>query len=57
MSKPFFLDIGKFRLAMTCFFFKDFSLNVNKLHQIINLILHRFYNLSVVSVNIFDYGT
>ena len=38
-------------------FFKDFSLNVYKFHQILNLILHRFYNLEIVTIDVFYYGT
>ena len=36
---------------------KNDNLEYYKLHQILDLILHCFYDFAVVSVNVFYYGT
>ena len=51
---PYFHQV---RLAASGLIFKDFLLNIKKLHKVVNLILHCLYDLAVVSVYIFHYGT
>ena len=51
---PYFHQV---RLAASGFLFKDFPLNIKKLHKVVNLILHCLYDLAVVAVYIIHYGS